>query len=76
MNVEHDPLCNNQPEHFDGSILWPERCTCDLLAKVRADEREKAAQLIARMCDTNLRLLTAPERQVLDNAIAAVRGES
>ena len=44
--IEHDSLCDYQPEHFDGSILWPERCTCNLIAKVRSDEREKAAAAV------------------------------
>ena len=49
--MNHDPLCDYQPEYFDGSILWPERCTCDLITKVRNDEREKAARQIARSMD-------------------------
>lgn len=40
--VNHDSLCSNQSEYFDGSILWPARCECELIARIRADEREKA----------------------------------
>ena len=67
--IEHDSLCDYQPEHFDGSILWPERCTCDLLAKVRADEREKAVQRVGEMHG---------QRRIrsIARVIAAVRGES
>jgi hypothetical protein len=39
--MTHDPLCPNIPEHWDGQILWQAWCHCDLIAKVRADERAK-----------------------------------
>jgi hypothetical protein len=41
----HDPLCPNQPEYHDGSVLWPARCDCDLIAKVRKDEANRVMSL-------------------------------
>ena len=40
--MTHDPLCPNIPEDWDGKILWPSRCDCVLIAKVRADEQQGA----------------------------------
>ena len=34
----HDPLC---PALNRGAVWEPEMCVCDVIAKVRADEREK-----------------------------------
>ena len=44
--MTHDPLCPQQPRD-DGATLTlldgrPVYCACDLIAKVRQDEREKA----------------------------------
>lgn len=38
---EHDPLCpaRNRPASWE-----PEMCVCDIIAKVRADERERATE--------------------------------
>lgn len=47
--MNHDALCSNQSEYFDGSILWPARCECELIAKIRADEREKVAMRIEEL---------------------------
>jgi hypothetical protein len=44
--MTHDPLCPQQPRD-DGATLTlldgrPVYCACDLIAKVRQDERERA----------------------------------
>jgi len=49
--VNHDPLCTNTPEHYDGSILWPARCDCDIIAAARADERQRIVAGIGRWCE-------------------------
>lgn len=72
MVNEHDPLCSNQPGYFDGSIDWYAQCECALIAKARADEREKAAQRIEELgcseaCGCSI---------TIPNAIAAARGEA
>jgi len=47
--MTHDPLCKlpNEWETFldvDGHRSLRRRCYCDLIAKVRADERERATR--------------------------------
>lgn len=39
--MTHDPLCPNIPERWDTeqSILWHAKCECDLISRVRKDER-------------------------------------
>lgn len=53
---EHDPLCRYAPSEYvperglsrewAGAWTYPVPCHCDLIAKARADEREKAAKRI------------------------------
>jgi hypothetical protein len=43
MVNEHDPLCSNEAGYFDGSVDWPARCECVLIAKARDDERATIA---------------------------------
>lgn len=69
----HDPLCDSQPEYFDGSILWPEHCTCHIIVKVRADEREKAAQRVESCVN---KFKARDFNDAVDACAAAVRGES
>ena len=40
--MSHDPMCPNIPEQWDAeqSILWHAKCECDLIARVREDERK------------------------------------
>lgn len=45
--MTHDPLCPNVPEHWDGQILWPAKCQCDLISKVRAEERDACIEDVA-----------------------------
>ena len=75
--MTHDPLCSNQSEYFDGSILWPARCECELIAKIRADEREKAAQRIRSIDQESYdcNCMSAPNPMRLA-CIAAARGEA
>lgn len=36
--MTHEPLCPKMPEHV---VIWTkDPCQCDLIAKIRADERE------------------------------------
>ena len=46
MTTEHDPLCPNLPDFWDGSILWPAQCECDVIAQARADERTRISASI------------------------------
>lgn len=62
--MSRDPLCDYQV-HFDKRRPCP---ICELFAKARADEREKAAQ---RMCDA---WNAGPD--LFSRLIDAVRGES
>ena len=41
--MTHDPMCPNIPERWDveQSILWHAKCYCDVIARVREDERDK-----------------------------------
>lgn len=76
MTVEHDPLCLTPECDLDcpGYSDCAHHCDCYVIAKVRADEREKAAQRLE-----TIKLITSrPDGFLvyLDDAISAVRGES
>jgi len=63
---EHDPMCNYGWDFCNV-------CTCGLIAKVRADEREKAAKFVTWMCSQT----THDWRHCQHTAIAAALwGES
>ena len=60
--MTHDPLCtfpahDKFPDEWDeildvdGQRSWRRRCYCEMIAKARADEREKAAQRVAAQYD-------------------------
>lgn len=71
--MTHDPLCSNQPEHYDGSVLWPAHCECSLIAKVRADERHAAVQRVEALAfdhENGHGVLIVPTAEV----IAAIKG--
>jgi len=72
MTVEHDPMC---PWHEQRPILI--LCyECQLIAKVRADEREQAAQRVEALIPE--RVITAGGIGYCDalrEAPAAARGE-
>jgi acetolactate synthase small subunit len=42
---EHDELCPDFGKHHNGMTITTEHCHCALIAKVRADEREKNTPL-------------------------------
>jgi len=44
MRDSHDPLCwcHGLPATSSGAVIRYDECECDLIAKVRADEREQA----------------------------------
>jgi hypothetical protein len=68
--VTHDPFC---PARNHSTTWEPEMCVCDLIAKARADEREKAAQRIEELgCSEHCGWC----RISIPNAAATVRGES
>jgi hypothetical protein len=71
--MTHDPLCPNIPEDWDGKILWPSRCDCVLIAKVRADERQQTI----RDCIAAVEVMTIEtvgnSAATVDQAIAALR---
>jgi len=46
--MNHDPLCPNQPEHWDGQILWPAQCYCHVITAVRNDQKKKDQYEIER----------------------------
>jgi hypothetical protein len=50
--VTHDPLCSHARQH-----RWFQRideCQCDLIAKVRADQRDKDRQTVDALFPTEL----------------------
>lgn len=65
---EHDPLCFIEP-----NPLARECRTCDLIAKVRADEREKAAQRVESCVN---KFKARDFNDAVYACAAAVRGES
>lgn len=73
--MTHDPLCSceshKQPhiQHLNGVCHY---CQCDLIVKVRADQRDKAVQ---RVEQNVLVGMTLTPKEVCA-VIAAVRGES
>jgi hypothetical protein len=42
---EHDELCPDYGNHHNGMTVTTVACRCDLIARVRADEREKSTPL-------------------------------
>ncbi len=71
--MNHDPPGDYQPEYVEGGVLWPERCTCDLITKVRNDEREKAAQRVESCVN---KFKARDFNDAVDACVAAVKGES
>lgn len=69
---QHDPLC---PARNYGSAWEPEMCVCDVISKVRTDERDKAGQ---RAFDYAIaKLFTGMETaDWIDGIVAAARGEA
>ena len=78
----HDPLCTvfhvEECDCPDDACLT--YCQCDLIAKVRADERETAAERVSKVRIFALHSKTTPDIWTqlvpLDAAVAAARGES
>ena len=71
--MTHDKFCEGNGLGC-GEYFCDEPCICDLLAKARADEREKAAQRIDAMdnwfvCEKN------HDHVRIEEVIAAARGE-
>ena len=46
--MTHDPMCRNA-KRIDPHYDTQGRCDCDLIARVRADERERAAERVAAL---------------------------
>ena len=66
-NLRHDPMCRDQSYDVPGFG----RCDCDLIARVRADEREQAAERVAALgCGSECLACVAP----VSDAVAAARG--
>ena len=86
--MNHDPLCKlpNEWETFldvDGHRTIRRRCYCEMIAKIRADEREKAAQRVAqhdvKPCDDYERSCACWHCEMHERmayVIAAARGEA
>jgi hypothetical protein len=53
--MTHDPLCPNKgykhalPMTVSGGKVWRRECCCDIIARVRADEREQAGMRVRSM---------------------------
>lgn len=45
--MSHDPLCGYAPESFSRGVIG-NPCRCDLIARVREDERDEAQRLLIR----------------------------
>ena len=91
--MNHDPLCtfpalDKFPDEWDeildvgGQRSWRRRCYCEMIAKARADEREKAAQRVAEHdlgpCedyDRSCACWRCDRHEHMRNAVAAARGE-
>jgi hypothetical protein len=70
--VTHDPFC---PARNHSTTWEPEMCVCDLIAKARADERDKAGQ---RAFNYSIdKLFTGMETaDWIDGIVAAAYGEA
>lgn len=64
--MNHDPMCT-YAAIYDGATPCPE---CDLIARVRSDEREQAAERVAGY----LKSSTGTRAGTIMRAVAAARG--
>lgn len=94
---DHDPLCSIVNCDPKGVLYvgWPfpaeggyceqcaRECCCDVIAKVRADEREKAVSKVAAFdvqpcddCDRSCACWRCDVHERVEDIIAAIRGEA
>ena len=72
MSDQHDPLCHRGAVWED---MTPTNCVgCIVIGRVRADERERAAERVTALCAHTKYEGCQP--CVHDDCVAAVRGEA
>jgi hypothetical protein len=74
--MTHDPLCPYRTDDYDGL------CKCDLIARVREDERRACISTIRSRRDTFVEMVAARPVQtrslssaIYEDAIATLRGK-
>ena len=76
----HDPVCGWEPDvpHADGSVTMTP-CRCVLIARVRADEREKWEaegpwfKTVVHQCCEDAEAIRADEREAAAQRVEALR---